>query len=58
MGCGGSLPANDEKFAQAGLNAMDEWLAMLRRALETNYARLDDVLAGMQPHASKKGRKR
>src|SRR5262249_28684880 len=22
IGCGGSLPANDEKFAQAGLNAM------------------------------------
>jgi glc operon protein GlcG len=22
IGCGGSLPANDEKFAQAGINAM------------------------------------
>jgi hypothetical protein len=26
---------------------MDQWLAMLRKALETNYDRLDEVLAGM-----------
>jgi len=26
---------------------MDQWLAMLRKALEKNYDRLDQVLAGM-----------
>jgi hypothetical protein len=35
---------------------MDRWLAMLRRALEKNYDRLDEVLAGMEK--SKKGTKR
>jgi len=29
---------------------------MLRKALETNYERLDEVLAGMEKH--KKGKKR
>jgi DNA-binding transcriptional ArsR family regulator len=28
---------------------IDQWLGMLRRALETNYDRLDDVLAAMKP---------
>src|SRR5689334_7965252 len=37
------------RLAHAGLDAMDEWLATLRHALETNYARLDHVLAGMPP---------
>ena len=27
---------------------MDQWLAMLRKALEKNYDRLDQVLAGME----------
>jgi len=27
---------------------MDLWLAMLRKALEKNYDRLDEVLAGME----------
>jgi hypothetical protein len=27
---------------------MDQWLAMLRKALENNYDRLDEVLAGME----------
>jgi hypothetical protein len=35
---------------------MDQWLAMLRKALEKNYDRLDEVLAGMERH--KKGVKR
>jgi hypothetical protein len=35
---------------------MDQWLAMLRKALETNYDRLDDVLAAMEKH--KQGEKR
>jgi len=44
------------RLAQSGLDAMDQWLAMLRRALEQNYDRLDKVLAAMEPH--KKGKKR
>ena len=35
------------RLANAGIDAMDQWLAMLRKALETNYDRLDQVLAGM-----------
>jgi DNA-binding transcriptional ArsR family regulator len=44
------------RLAKAGIEAMDQWLAMLRKALEKNYDRLDDVLAGMERH--KKGEKR
>jgi len=35
------------RLAKAGIDAMDQWLAMLRKALESNYDRLDQVLAGM-----------
>jgi hypothetical protein len=35
---------------------MDQWLAMLRTALEKNYDRLDEVLAGMEKQ--RKGTKR
>jgi DNA-binding transcriptional ArsR family regulator len=34
---------------RAGIEAMDQWLAMMRKALEANYDRLDQVLAGMEP---------
>ena len=44
------------RLAKAGVAAMEQWLAMLRKALEKNYDRLDAVLAGMEP--SKKGEKR
>ncbi len=37
------------RLAKAGIEAMDQWLAMLRKALENNYDRLDQVLAGMEP---------
>jgi DNA-binding transcriptional ArsR family regulator len=33
------------RLAKAGVEAMDQWLAMLRKALEKNYDRLDAVLA-------------
>jgi DNA-binding transcriptional ArsR family regulator len=33
------------RLASAGIEAMDEWLAMLRTAMEKNYERLDAVLA-------------
>ena len=36
------------RLAKPALEAMDEWLAMLRKALETNYDRLDSLLAGME----------
>jgi DNA-binding transcriptional ArsR family regulator len=36
------------RIAKAGIDAIDQWLAMLRKALETNYDRLDEVLASME----------
>jgi len=36
------------RLARAGIRAMDEWLAMLRKGLEKNYDRLDQVLASME----------
>src|SRR5215831_12141867 len=44
------------RLAKGGIEAMDQWLAMLRKALEKNYDRLDQVLAAMETH--KKGEKR
>jgi DNA-binding transcriptional ArsR family regulator len=44
------------RLAKAGIEAMDQWLSMLRKALEANYDRLDEVLAGMEKR--KKGEKR
>ena len=44
------------RLAKAGIDAMDEWLAMLRKALEANYNRLDQVLANMEP--KRRGEKR
>jgi DNA-binding transcriptional ArsR family regulator len=38
------------RLAKAGIEALDQWLAMLRKALEKNYGRLDAVLAAMEPH--------
>jgi DNA-binding transcriptional ArsR family regulator len=45
-------------LATAGIEAIDQWLAMLRKALEKNYDRLDEVLASMEPPKTKKGEKR
>jgi DNA-binding transcriptional ArsR family regulator len=36
------------RLARAGIAAMDQWLAMLRKGLERNYDRLDQVLAAME----------
>ena len=44
------------RLAKAGIEAMDQWLAMLRKALQKNYDRLDEVLAAMEQH--KRGEKR
>jgi DNA-binding transcriptional ArsR family regulator len=35
------------RLASAGIEAMDQWLGMLRTALEKNYDRLDEVLIGI-----------
>jgi DNA-binding transcriptional ArsR family regulator len=35
------------RLAKAGIEAMDQWLAMLRKGLEKSYDRLDNVLATM-----------
>jgi DNA-binding transcriptional ArsR family regulator len=37
------------RLAKPGLEMIDRWLEMLRRGLEKNYDRLDDVLAEMKP---------
>ena len=44
------------RLAKAGIEAMDQWLTVLRRALESNYDRLDGILAGMEKH--RKGKER
>jgi len=44
------------RLSSAGIEAMDQWLANLRKALEANYDRLDGVLADMTAH--KRGEKR
>src|SRR5271170_5633919 len=36
------------RLAPAGIEALDQWLAMLRKALEKNYDRLDLVLASTE----------
>ncbi|RJF89707.1 ArsR family transcriptional regulator [Oleomonas cavernae] len=37
------------RLAPAGIEAIDQWLTMLREALARNYDRLDAVLAAMTP---------
>jgi DNA-binding transcriptional ArsR family regulator len=44
------------RLSKEGIDAMDQWLAMLRKALERNYERLDHVLAAMDSNT--KGKKR
>lgn len=38
------------RLSEAGLRSVDQWLAMLRQALTTNYDRLDAVLAELTEH--------
>jgi DNA-binding transcriptional ArsR family regulator len=42
------------RLAKGGIEAMDQWLAMLRQALEKNYDRLDNVLAEMETNKKRK----
>jgi DNA-binding transcriptional ArsR family regulator len=41
------------RLAPAGIAAIDQWLAMLRKALARNYDRLDELLAAMQSQERK-----
>jgi DNA-binding transcriptional ArsR family regulator len=36
------------RLAKGGIDAIDQWLGMLREALTKNYDRLDEVLADMK----------
>lgn len=46
------------RLAKQGIDVMDQWLQMLRKALETNYERLDAVLADMNQPKKRGGKKR
>jgi len=43
------------RLAKEGVLEIDQWLAMLRKALAKNYDRLDEILAEME---TKKGRRK
>jgi DNA-binding transcriptional ArsR family regulator len=45
------------RLAKAGIDAMDQWLEMLRKALEANYDRLDQILANLEEPKIKRGKK-
>jgi DNA-binding transcriptional ArsR family regulator len=44
------------RLAHGGLDGIDQWLGLLRKALSRNYARLDDLLA--DDRASKRKERR
>ena len=41
------------RLAPAGIAEIDRWLEMMRRALDANFDRLDQVLAGMNTNDKK-----
>jgi DNA-binding transcriptional ArsR family regulator len=43
------------RLSKPGFDAIDQWLAMLRKAFETNYERLDRVLAEMKSEEGNQG---
>jgi DNA-binding transcriptional ArsR family regulator len=42
------------RLAKEGVEVIDQWLTMLRKALASNYDRLDTVLADMKPPKSRR----
>ena len=45
------------RLAKEGVEAVDQWLAMIRKALDANFERLDVLLAEMQPQSAKRRRR-
>jgi DNA-binding transcriptional ArsR family regulator len=45
------------RLARRGVEEIENWLAMLRKALEANYSRLDVLLEAMQSAEEKPSRK-
>jgi DNA-binding transcriptional ArsR family regulator len=45
------------RLAKEGVEAVDQWLAMMRKALDANFERLDVLLAEMQPQSAKRRRR-
>ena len=45
------------RLAKPGIDALDQWISVFRKALEKNYDRLDQVLAAMEPNKKEKQRK-
>jgi DNA-binding transcriptional ArsR family regulator len=41
------------RLAEGGIDSVEQWLSMLRKALAKNYDRLDDLLAAMKPGKAK-----
>lgn len=41
------------RLSKHGVNAIDQWLALLRKALERNYDRLDEIFADVKPPKGK-----
>lgn len=46
------------RLAKPGIEALDQWLATLHKALEKNYDRLDEVLAGIEKDQEDNERKK
>jgi DNA-binding transcriptional ArsR family regulator len=44
------------RLSRPGIETIDQWLEMLRNALEKNYERLDKVLEDMKPKKGKEPR--
>ena len=44
------------RLAKGGVEAIDQWLSMLRKALASNYERLDALLADMKPPKARRKR--
>ena len=44
------------RLGKGGIEALDQWISVMRKALERNYDRLDDVLAAMERSKRKEKR--
>jgi len=45
------------RLVREGIDAIDQWMAMLRKGMEKSYDRLDGVLAAMESEKKRKGRR-